>query len=948
LETDKLVIKGAREHNLKNVTVEIPKKQLVVFSGVSGSGKSSLAFDTLYAEGRRRYVESLSAYARQFLGQMEKPRYDAIHGLSPTISIEQRSSAANPRSTVGTTTEILDYLRVLFARAGVQHCPRCGERVGRLSAQEIVEAILGFPTGETITLYAPRVSDRKGEHREIFTQALESGFTRVRVDGRTLRLEKPIPLDRNVRHTIEIVVDRIQLRENIRQRVTDSVETALRAGAGSVRVATEKGKETVFSELNACPACGIGFPELSPQLFSFNSPAGMCEECNGLGTRMRVDLELLCPDPGLSLQDGAIALFRSQEENRESWGRTILKGVARKFGIPWARPFRELTEKQRNILLYGCGEERIPVSWKSTRVAGSLQMKFEGVIPLIERRLRETKSDAARRYYMKFFSTSVCPACGGNRLKPAPSAVRVDGKTIVEISRMTIAQLESFLRSLQLAGAKRIIAEEINREILSRLRFLSNVGLDYLTLDRPSPTLSGGEAQRIKLASQIGSELSGVIYILDEPSIGLHQVDNGKLINTLRHLKEIGNTVIVVEHDAETINAADFVLDFGPGAGLRGGEIVFTGTPARIRESAVSLTGLYLSGKKKIDVPGARRRPVKGFLSIEGATLHNLKNIDVRFPVGLFICVTGVSGAGKSSLVNGILYPALARVLYKSQAPVGPHKRVEGLRHIDRVIHIDQRPIGQTPRSNPATYVKLFDLIREIFSQLQESKAYGYRPGRFSFNVKGGRCEACLGDGMTRIEMHFLPDVYVPCDVCRGKRFNEATLKVRFKGLNIAEVLELSVDEALDLFANHPRLKRKLQTLADVGLGYIKLGQSSPTLSGGEAQRIKLARELSKAETGRTLYVLDEPTTGLHFDDIRKLLDVLNRLVDAGNTVIVIEHNLEVIKCADHIVDLGPEGGEKGGRVVAEGTPEAISASADSCTGRYLKKVLDSAGAANS
>jgi excinuclease ABC subunit A len=939
MELDRIVITGARQHNLKNVTVEIPKKKLVVLTGVSGSGKSSLAFDTLYAEGQRRYIESLSAYARQFLGQMEKPLYDSIRGLAPTISIEQKTASTNPRSTVGTVTEIHDYLRVLWARVGHLTCYSCGRAVSPQSSQQIVEEVAGLPEGTRYLVLAPLVKDRKGEHRDVIEQVRRSGFTRVRVDGIVLSLDDEIRLDKKKKHSIDAVVDRLIARPGLGQRLHDSVETALRHGEGVVVIAPEGQPERILSEHRACHHCGISFPEPSPQLFSFNSPQGMCPECSGLGTRLEMDPELVVPNPDLSVNEGAVKPLGAVGE-ASTWGSDIVRAVARERGIDLNRPWKELSEGHRRILLFGTGGERVAVRYSGSMGTGSFRMRYEGAINSMMRRMRETRSEDMRQYYQRFLSSRPCSACGGRRIRREALGVRIAGRTIAEITALSVAEAHAFFNSLALKGAQAQIASELLKEIRARLRFLLDVGLTYLTLDRPAPSLSGGEGQRIRLASQIGSELTGVIYVLDEPSIGLHQRDNRKLLAALQRLRDIGNTVVVVEHDREAMEEADWLIDFGPGAGRQGGEIVAAGPPDSVRRSKRSLTGRYLRGELRIEIPPARRPPAGPAVVVRGARANNLQGIDVAFPLGVFVCVTGVSGAGKSTLVNHILYPAVARELHGGDRPVGSHDRVEGLSHVDKVIDIDQSPIGRTPRSNPATYTKVFDLIRDFFAALPEARMHGYSPGRFSFNVKGGRCEACEGDGVKRVEMHFLPDVYVPCEVCHGRRFNEATLAVRYNSLSVADVLDLTVDDALQLFKNHPNVRRALGTLADVGLGYIALGQPSPTLSGGEAQRVKLSRELSKRSTGRTLYVLDEPTTGLHFDDIKKLLQVLDRLVEAGNTVVVIEHNLDVIKTADWVIDLGPEGGDGGGRVVAEGPPEKIVATRGSHTGRFLGPLL--------
>ncbi|MFC2172396.1 excinuclease ABC subunit UvrA [Acidobacteriota bacterium] len=934
-----LVVKGAREHNLKDVYVEIPKRKLIVFTGVSGSGKTSLAFDTIYAEGQRRYVESLSSYARQFLGQLEKPEYDFIRGLSPTIALEQKAASTNPRSTVGTITEIYDYFRILYARVGVQHCTRCGKEVQSQSPQIITEELLAFPAGTDLTLLSPVLRNRKGEFKELLDGIRRDGFTRVRLDGKVLRLDELPSLDPKKKHSIDVVVDRIKIREGIRARLTDSTETALKVGKGTLIAAIDT-EERLLSERLACPDCGLSFPELTPQLFSFNSPLGMCPECNGLGTRLEIDPALVVPDHSLSVNAGAVALWSKRMGAERTWTQDMLKSLALTFKIDLDKPFKDLAEEHRNVILHGSGGKEISVEFDRKRSTGSYRMKFEGAIPWIKRRFKETQSEGMRHYYQSFFTNFPCSSCGGSRLREEARAVRVGGVELLEQVKRPIEHCYDFIGTLDLPGNRAVIAAELLKEISSRLKFLVDLGLGYLSLDRPGPSLSGGESQRIRLASQLGSELTGVIYILDEPSIGLHQRDNKRLIDTLKHLRDLGNSVIVVEHDAEMIRSADHILDFGPGAGRDGGRIIFNGTPGEILKNRRSLTGRYLSGRLRIDVPERRRKPKGRSLTIYGARLNNLKGIDVSFPLGLFICVTGVSGAGKTSLIRGTLFPGFSRAMGRRKAIPGPHKKITGLAFVDKVININQKPIGLTPRSNPATYTKVFDLIREIFSQLTESRMYGYTKARFSFNLKGGRCEACRGDGMIRIEMHFLPDVFVPCEICNGKRFNDATLRVRFKGLNVADALDLTVNEAVELFVNHPRVLRILSTLQDVGLGYLKLGQPSPTLSGGEAQRIKLARELSRLGTGRTLYILDEPTTGLHFDDVKKLLLVLNKLVDTGNTVIVIEHNLEVIKCADYVVDLGPEGGERGGDVVATGSPEEVSANPRSFTGGHLRQVL--------
>ena len=941
-EPDVISIRGAQEHNLRNVSLDIPKKKLVVFTGVSGSGKSSLAFDTLYAEGQRRYVESLSSYARQFLGQMEKPKYETLRGLSPTISIEQKAASNNPRSTVGTVTEVHDYLRVLFASVGVQHCPKCGEPVGRQSAQQIVDEIWKSGTGTKLMVLAPLVQNRKGEHREVLLDAQRRGFSRALVDGRVRGLEERIELDKKSKHDIELVVDRLVLKPEVKGRLTDSVETALKEGKGILKVTDESGGNgRTMSELNACHRCGLSFGELAPASFSFNNPVGMCSDCNGLGTRAEMDPALIVPDPTRTIREGAVEPWASGLNRGEGWTADFVEQLSKAFKLDLDTPFQKLSARERDLIMYGSSGKEFTVKWGG---GGKWKMEWEGLVHKLMRSFKSTQSEAMRTYYMKFFSDKPCTSCNGERLKPESRAVRVHGKTIVELSRLTIADAMGFLAQMPLKAHEEKIATELLKEIRSRLGFLVDVGLGYLTLDRSASTLSGGESQRIRLASQMGSELTGVIYILDEPSIGLHQRDNGKLLGTLKRLRDLGNSVIVVEHDQETMEEADWIVDFGPGAGELGGRVMAQGTPAQVMANQESLTGAYLSGRQEIGIPEARRAPGKDALVIAGAKGNNLRNITVELPLRLLVAVTGVSGAGKSTLINEILYPALARELYESRVVPAAHHSIKGIEHLDKVIDIDQRPIGRTPRSNPATYTKVFDAIREVFAMTPEARSFGYTPGRFSFNVKGGRCEACEGDGVRLVEMHFLADVYVPCEVCSGKRFNEGTLRVRYKGKNIAEVLAMSIREGKEHFAVHREIVRTLQTLEDVGLGYIRLGQSSPTLSGGEAQRIKLARELGKVATGKTLYILDEPTTGLHFEDVRKLLIVLNRLVDAGNTVIVIEHNLDVIKSADWVVDLGPEGGAGGGEVMAEGTPETVAQVKASYTGQYLKQVLAEKG----
>ncbi|HKE15405.1 MAG TPA: excinuclease ABC subunit UvrA [Kofleriaceae bacterium] len=949
-EPDFISIKGAREHNLAVDHLEIPKRQLVVVTGVSGSGKSSLAFDTLYAEGQRRYVESLSAYARQFLGQMEKPKYDHIRGLSPTIAIQQKSASSNPRSTVGTVTEIYDYLRVLYARVGEQRCHLCGGSVSARSTDEIVGELMGLDEGQKVTLLAPLVENRKGEFRELLSDARKAGFARVRIDGMIVRLEDVEALEKQKKHNIEIVVDRIVIKASERPRITDSVETALREAKGKL-VAVVEGERTprAYSQDNACPRCGVGFPELSPQSFSFNSPLGMCVDCNGLGERMQVDPDLVVPDPELSIRGGAVAIWGDSVEKDQGWTANIVKALAKHYEIDLDRPWKKLSARQRNALLYGTSGDRVQVKWNGRHSSGSWAMKYEGVLAQLERRYRETSSERSRAQYEAYFRAIACKSCGGTRMRAESRAVFVADRPITEVTGMTVGEASRHFDGMQLTGSKAQIAAEVRKEIRARLSFLLDVGLDYLTLDRSAASLSGGEAQRIRLASQLGSELSGVLYVLDEPSIGLHQRDNERLIGTLHRLRDLGNSVLVVEHDQATIEAADHVIDFGPGAGRHGGKVVAQGTPDELRRDASSLTGQYLSGARSIGVPAARR-PAQGAIRLEGAREHNLKDVDIEIPLGCLVAITGVSGAGKSSLINGTLHPALCRMLYRSLERVGPYRKLTGLEQIDKVIVIDQKPIGRTPRSNPATYTKAFDLVRDIFARTPEARTYGYAPGRFSFNVTakqgGGRCEACEGAGVREVEMHFLPNVFVTCEVCRGRRYNDATLRVRFKDKNIADVLDTPIDEALELFANIRPLAQIMQTLVDVGLGYLHLGQAATTLSGGEAQRVKLARELARRQTGRTLYLLDEPTTGLHFEDVRRLLEVLGRLVDAGNTVVVIEHNLDVIKTADWIVDLGPEGGAAGGEVIATGTPEQVAEMEASFTGQFLRRMLGKGGRA--
>jgi excinuclease ABC subunit A len=949
-ELDAIEVIGAREHNLDVPRLSIPKRALVVFTGPSGSGKSSLAFDTLYAEGQRRYLETLSSYARQFLGQLERPHVDRIRGLSPTIAIEQKSAASNPRSTVGTITEVHDYVRVLYARIGEQRCVECGKPVKARSAQEIAKELLALPNGTKLRVLARLVTHRKGEHRELFADLKQRGFLRVDIASGAAKataeehtLDEPPALEKHVKHTIDLVVDRVVLGSGGATRLTEAVETALAEGKGEL-IASFGGERVVFSANRAC--CGRSYPELSPASFSFNGPLGMCPQCNGLGTRAEVDPTLVITNPALSIKKGAITPWASAMTRGDGWVFRIAEAAARACKVSLDTPWKELPKEKQKRLLYGLDGEKLKVSWgrEGAENHGTFGVKFEGVIPNLERLYRETTSESMREHYMKFFRDRACHACAGMRLRPESRSVFVGGKSIGEFSAMTVEQAVAYIRGLALRPAQKHIAEGALVEIESRLRFLLDVGLEYLTLERPGPSLSGGEAQRIRLASQLGSELSGVMYVLDEPSIGLHPRDNARLVATLRHLRDLGNTVLVVEHDEETIRAADHVVDFGPGAGHLGGKVIAEGTPEEIEKNRESITGNYLSGRMRIEMPEIRRTP-KGFVEVLGAKEHNLKNVDVKLPLGVFACVTGVSGAGKSSLVNGILLPALAARLHDSAEPVGAHRAIKGIEALDKVIAIDQKPIGRTPRSNPGTYTKAFDQIREVFSQLPEARARGYDAGRFSFNVKGGRCESCGGDGEVTVEMHFLADVRVPCEVCLGKRYADATLEIKFKGKSIADVLDTSVDECLELFSAFPVLKRILDTLVAVGLGYMKIGQSAPTLSGGEAQRVKLSRELGKVQTGRTLYVLDEPTTGLHFEDIRRLLAVLQRLVEGGNSVVVIEHNLDVVKCSDWVIDLGPEGGAKGGEIVCAGTPEDVAKVARSYTGKFLKELIANAAA---
>jgi excinuclease ABC subunit A len=946
-ELDRIIVKGAREHNLKNIDVEIPKKQLVVFTGVSGSGKSSLAFDTIFAEGQRRYVESLSSYARQFIGQMEKPRYDTIRGLSPTIAIEQKAASKNPRSTVGTITEIYDYLRVLFARVGTQYCFHCGKKVGKGHAQGMVSQIMALPDGSKILILAPIVENRKGEHKERLEELKKQGYARVRVDGVIQDLENVQTLAKNKKHHIDVVVDRLVIKADpaFEERLTDSVESALKLGGGQIIVHVPGREDIKMSEARSC--CGIAYPELSPQVFSFNSPLGMCPDCNGIGTLLSMDPDKVVPDRDLSIRQGAVKPWKNyfiknpRYQNDNSWGLGQLTAMEEQWGIDFDQPWKKIPKAHQDILLYGSDTRKMRVNWHSAKIQGEFTRTHEGLLHTLMRRYRNTQSETQKKYYTEFMTASTCAACQGKRLRDEVRNVRIHEKSIIDVTEMTVRQAHEFVSSLDLSGSRRLIAAELLKEIRDRLGFLVNVGLDYLSLDRSGPTLSGGESQRIRLASQVGSELTGVLYILDEPSIGLHQRDNIKLLKTLQHLRDIGNTLIVVEHDQETMEASDWIVDIGPGAGHLGGRIVAQGTPSQIRANPASITGKFLTGAESIAIPDQRKSPEPGkWIAIVKAGENNLRQVTVKLPLGLLVAVTGVSGAGKSTLINQILYPALAVKLHESRLSMGKHEKITGLSHLNKVINIDQKPIGRTPRSNPATYTKVFDPIRDLFAMLPESKARGYKKGRYSFNVKGGRCEACNGDGYIKVEMHFLADVFVPCEVCHGRRFNRATLEITYKDHSIADVLDLSVHQARELFDAHPRITQILDTLMDVGLSYIKLGQAATTLSGGEAQRIKLARELAKRDTGDTLYILDEPTTGLHFRDVRMLLAVLQRLTAAGNTVIIIEHNLDVIKTADWVVDLGPEGGAGGGEIVAQGTPEQVAATPGSHTGHYLKMML--------
>ena len=934
-------IRGASEHNLKNVDVDIPRDALVVLTGLSGSGKSSLAFDTIYAEGQRRYMESLSSYARQFLGQMEKPKVESIEGLSPAISIDQKSTNRNPRSTVGTVTEIYDYLRLLYARIGIPHCPKCGRKVEKQTVDQMVDEIMSLPERTKIQILAPVVAGRKGEHQKVFESARKSGFVRVIVDGIQYELNDEIKLDKNKKHNIDIVVDRLVIKEGLEKRLTDSAETALKLANGIMDVDVIDSEKMKFSQSFACANCGISIDEIEPRSFSFNNPFGACPDCFGLGFKMEFDEDLLIPDKNLSISGGAIVGMGWQSAtDKKSFSGAILAALAEEYGFSLDTPFKEYPDSVKNIIINGTGGKAVKVKYQGQRGFGIYDIKFEGLIKNMEQRYRETASDAMKQQYETFMRITPCKSCKGQRLKPSSLAVTVADKNIYEMTTMPIEDLSAFIKDINFSERELSIGEEIIKEINARLDFLINVGLDYLSLSRSAGTLSGGEAQRIRLATQIGSGLVGVAYILDEPSIGLHQRDNDKLIGTLIHLRDLGNSVIVVEHDEDTMYAADWIVDIGPGAGEHGGQVVAEGTAEDIKKNKNSVTGAYLSGRLAIPVPAKRREPT-GFISVKGAKENNLKNINVDIPLGVMTCVTGVSGSGKSSLVNQILYKSLAKSLNRALTIPGQHKEITGVENLDKVINIDQSPIGRTPRSNPATYTGIFDIIRDLFAATTEAKERGYKKGRFSFNVKGGRCEACSGDGIIKIEMHFLPDVYVPCEVCHGKRYNRETLEVKYKGKNIHDVLNMTAEEALEFFENVPSLKKRIETINDVGLGYIRLGQSSTELSGGEAQRMKLAAELAKKSTGKTIYILDEPTTGLHFADVHKLTDILQKLTDGGNTVVVIEHNLDVIKTADYIIDMGPEGGSKGGTVVCAGTPEEVVKEPKSYTGKYLKKYLE-------
>ena len=934
-------IRGAKEHNLKNIDIKIPRNELVVLTGLSGSGKSSLAFDTIYAEGQRRYMESLSSYARQFLGQMEKPNVESIEGLSPAISIDQKTTNRNPRSTVGTVTEIYDYFRLLYARIGIPHCPKCGKEIKKQTVDQMVDQIMELPEGTKIQLLAPVVRGKKGRHEKLFERAKKSGYVRVRVDGNLYELSEEIVLDKNIKHNIEIIVDRLVIRKGIEKRMTDSIENVLELAEGLLTVDVIGGEPLQFSQSFSCPDCNISIEEIEPRTFSFNNPFGACPTCYGLGYKMEFDVDLMIPDQSLSIAEGAITVMGWQScTDESSFTRAILNALSKEYNFSLETPFQDYPEEIKNMLIHGTEGRTVKVHYVGQRGEGYYDIAFEGLIRNVERRYRETGSETMKAEYESFMHITPCHECGGQRLKPSALAVTVGGKNIAEITSLSIEKLEEFLEQLELSKTQEMIGEQILKEIKARIRFLMNVGLDYLTLSRATGSLSGGEAQRIRLATQIGSGLVGVAYILDEPSIGLHQRDNDKLLGTLKHLRDLGNTLVVVEHDADTMLEADHIVDIGPGAGEHGGQVVAQGTAEEIMACEESITGQYLSHKIQIPVPKSRKEP-KGWLKVIGAAENNLKNIDVEIPLGVLTCVTGVSGSGKSSLVNEIIYKSLAKKLNRARTIPGKHQAMEGVEQLDKVIDIDQSPIGRTPRSNPATYTGVFDMIRDLFASTADAKARGYKKGRFSFNVKGGRCEACSGDGILKIEMHFLPDVYVPCEVCGGKRYNRETLEVKYKGKSIYDVLDMTVEEALTFFENVPSIRRKIQTLYDVGLSYIKLGQPSTTLSGGEAQRIKLATELSRRSTGKTIYILDEPTTGLHFADVHKLTEILERLTADGNTVIVIEHNLDVIKTADYIIDIGPEGGDKGGTIIAQGTPEEVAKNPQSYTGYYIKRELE-------
>ena len=937
---DNIVVKGAREHNLKNINVTIPKNKLVVITGLSGSGKSSLAFDTLYAEGQRRYVESLSSYARQFLGLMEKPDVESIEGLSPAIAIDQKTTSKNPRSTVGTVTEIYDYIRLLYARIGEPHCPNCGKKIEKQTIDQIVETVMNLETGTKIQVLAPVVRGKKGEYKALLEGFSKEGFVRLRVDGTIYELTDDIDLDRKKKHNIDLIVDRLVIKDDIRSRLAESIEISLKYANNLVIINTPS-EEMLFSQNYACPDCNISIEELSPRMFSFNNPFGACPECTGIGYLMKMNEDLIIPDKNKTLYDGVKAFGASTMKKGDTMAKMYFESIGKHYGVDINVPIKKLPREFLNKILYGTGTEEIDFRFSSAAGERKFRAPFEGVIPTLERRYRETKSQGMRDFYEYYMTESPCEACHGARLKKESLAVTVGGKNIQELTDMPIAKIQNFINNLKLDRTKTLIANQILKELNKRLQFLVDVGLEYLTLSRPAGTLSGGEAQRIRLATQIGAGLSGVLYILDEPSIGLHQRDNDKLIATLKKLRDLGNTVVVVEHDEDTMYAADFIVDIGPAAGVHGGNVIATGDVEDIKKNPNSITGAYLSGRKQIKVPSKRRKSNGKSIEIKGAKQNNLKNIDVKIPLGVFTCVTGVSGSGKSTLINEILYKGLAKELYNSTEFPGKHDKILGIENIDKVINIDQSPIGRTPRSNPATYTGVFDLIRDIFAGTNEAKLRGYEKGRFSFNVSGGRCETCQGDGVLKIEMHFLPDIYVPCEVCHGKRYNRETLEVKYKGKNIADVLDMTVEEALEFFEHIPKIKQKIQTLYDVGLGYVKLGQPSTTLSGGEAQRVKLATELSKRATGKTLYILDEPTTGLHIADVHKLIEILQRLVDTGNSIVVIEHNLDLIKTADHIIDLGPESGEKGGEVIACGTPEQIVKNERSYTGKFLKKMLE-------